>query len=47
MKTVIAGDLKVAYFEFGPTDGPTAILMHGFPYDARSYDEVAQRLSQR
>ncbi len=47
MKTAIAGDLKVAYHEFGPTDGPAAILLHGFPYDARSYDEVAQRLSQR
>lgn len=47
MKHVIAGDLEVAYHDFGPRDGPTAILLHGFPYDARSYDEVAARLARK
>jgi pimeloyl-ACP methyl ester carboxylesterase len=46
MKHVIAGDLEIAYKEFGPQDGQTAILLHGFPYDVRSYCEVTARLAQ-
>ena len=46
MKTVEAGDLMVAYEEHGPADGTPAILLHGFPYDVRAYDEVARRLAE-
>jgi len=47
MKTINAGDLEIAYHEYGPSDGSPAILLHGFPYDARSYDEVADYLAQK
>ena len=33
--------LEIAYEEAGPPDGPVAVLSHGFPYDVRAYDEVA------
>jgi pimeloyl-ACP methyl ester carboxylesterase len=44
-KHVQAGVLDIAYEEAGPADGPPAILLHGFPYDVRAYDEVASRLA--
>lgn len=46
MKTIGAGDLNIAYFETGPSDGAPVILLHGFPYDARSYDEVVNQLAK-
>jgi len=36
--------LEIAYEESGPADGVPVILLHGFPYDPRSYDEVVPRL---
>ena len=33
--------LDVAYEESGPADGAPVILLHGWPYDPRDYDEVA------
>ena len=36
--------LEIAYEEAGPPDGTPVILLHGFPYDPRSYDEVVPRL---
>lgn len=44
MKQITAGALEIAYHEFGPADGVPAILLHGFPYDAHSYDEVGAEL---
>ena len=44
MKTIRAGDLEVAYYDCGPSDGAPVILLHGFPYDTRSYDEVVESL---
>lgn len=46
MKTINAGDLEIGYHEYGPSDGSPVILLHGFPYDARSYDEVANHLAR-
>lgn len=40
-----AGVLDIAYEESGPRDGAPVILLHGFPYDVRAYDEVAPRLA--
>ena len=36
--------LEIAYEESGPADGVPVLLMHGFPYDPRTYDEVVPRL---
>jgi pimeloyl-ACP methyl ester carboxylesterase len=44
LKHVNAGDLCIAYEESGPVDGIAVILMHGFPYDIRTYDEVTKHL---
>jgi pimeloyl-ACP methyl ester carboxylesterase len=40
MKHVDAGVLNVAFDEQGPMQGVPVILLHGFPYDVRAYDEV-------
>jgi pimeloyl-ACP methyl ester carboxylesterase len=39
-KTINAGVLDVAYFDDGDIDAPAVVLLHGFPYDVRAYDEV-------
>jgi pimeloyl-ACP methyl ester carboxylesterase len=44
LKYVNAGDLCIAYEETGNVDGTTILLMHGFPYDIRTYDEVTKLL---
>src|SRR5438552_4990912 len=36
--------LEIAYEEAGPRDGVAVVLLHGFPYDPCSYDEVVPRL---
>lgn len=46
MKNIVAGVLDISYLETGPADGPVVILLHGFPYDIRAYDDVAARLAQ-
>jgi len=45
-KHVTAGVLDVAYEETGAPGGRPVVLLHGFPYDARAYDEVAPRLAE-
>lgn len=45
MKTIDAGDLNIAYHDYGPANGQPVILLHGFPYDVHSYDEIAASLS--
>jgi pimeloyl-ACP methyl ester carboxylesterase len=45
MKQVDAGLLNVGYGEAGPTDGPVAILLHGWPYDIYSFVDVAPLLA--
>lgn len=47
MKTIIAGDLNIAYEAAGPEDGSPVILLHGFPYDIHSYDVVAELLAKQ
>jgi len=44
LKYINAGDLCIAYEESGNVYGTTIILMHGFPYDIRTYDEVTKYL---
>ena len=44
-RTVEAGVLRVAYEEHGKAGGWPVVLLHGFPYDVRAYDEVAPLLA--
>jgi len=37
--------LDIAYEERGPADGTPVFLMHGFPYDPRSYDAMVPLLT--
>ncbi|KRR22585.1 alpha/beta fold hydrolase [Bradyrhizobium retamae] len=46
IKQIDAGVLNVGYAEVGPSSGPVAILLHGWPYDIHSYVEVAPILAQ-
>jgi pimeloyl-ACP methyl ester carboxylesterase len=40
LKRVRTGTLEIAYEDSGPADGTPVLLMHGFPYDPRAYDDV-------
>jgi hypothetical protein len=44
LKHIHAGDLSIAHEESGNVDGTIIILLHGFPYDIRAYDEVTKHL---
>ncbi|WP_460164896.1 alpha/beta fold hydrolase [Pseudomonas sp. S1_G07] len=39
--------LDIAYETHGPAEGEPVILLHGFPYDPRSYDAIAPVLAER
>ncbi|WP_032389016.1 alpha/beta fold hydrolase [Rhodococcoides fascians] len=41
-----AGVLEVAYDRGGDPSGRSVVLIHGFPYDPRGYDDVARLLAQ-
>jgi pimeloyl-ACP methyl ester carboxylesterase len=45
IKRVRTGVLEIAYEENGPQSGFPVLLLHGFPYDPRAFDEVAPRLA--
>jgi pimeloyl-ACP methyl ester carboxylesterase len=47
LKHIHAGVLDVAYAELGPADGPAVILLHGWPYDIHSYEDVAPALAAK
>lgn len=38
--------LEIAYEESGPAHGAAVLLMHGFPYDPRTYDDVVPSLAE-
>lgn len=44
-RTIRTDVLDVAYEEHGPSGGPVVVLLHGFPYDVRCFDEVAPALA--
>jgi pimeloyl-ACP methyl ester carboxylesterase len=44
MKRIEAGALSVAYEDHGSPAGSPVLLLHGFPYDVRAYDEVTPLL---
>jgi len=45
LKQVDAGLLNVGYAEAGPANGPTVLLLHGWPYDIYSFVDVAPLLA--
>lgn len=45
IEIVRAGVLDVAVERHGPDGGWPVVLLHGFPYDVRSYDHVAAQLA--
>jgi pimeloyl-ACP methyl ester carboxylesterase len=47
VKQIDAGVLNVGYVEMGPATGTPVILLHGWPYDIHSYEEVAPLLAAK
>lgn len=47
INTVATPILDIAYERHGPLHGPAIILLHGFPYDPRGYDDVAPALAAK
>jgi pimeloyl-ACP methyl ester carboxylesterase len=45
VRQVAAGVLDVGYVDGGPADGPAVILLHGWPYDIHSYQDVVPLLT--
>jgi pimeloyl-ACP methyl ester carboxylesterase len=45
LRQIDAGLLNVGYAEAGPGNGRAVVLLHGWPYDIHSYDEVAPLLA--
>jgi len=45
LKQIDAGVLNVGYAEAGPADGVPVILLHGWPYDIHTYEDVAPLLA--
>ena len=44
-RTIRTDVLDLAYEEHGPPTGAVVVLLHGFPYDPRCFDEVAPALA--
>src|SRR3954449_3892186 len=47
IKQIDAGVLNVGYVEAGPATGTPVILLHGWPYDIHSYEEVVPLLAAK
>ncbi|MBY6684848.1 alpha/beta hydrolase [Rhodococcus sp. BP-149] len=47
ISAVRAGVLDVAYERYGDPAGRAVVLLHGFPYDPRCYDDVARILAKQ
>jgi pimeloyl-ACP methyl ester carboxylesterase len=45
LRQVDAGVLDVGYVDAGPNNGPVAMLLHGWPYDIHSFDDVVPLLT--
>ncbi|GHJ43614.1 alpha/beta hydrolase [Catellatospora sp. TT07R-123] len=47
VRQIHAGELDVGYIDAGPRDGQAVVLLHGWPYDIHSYEDVAPALAAR
>jgi pimeloyl-ACP methyl ester carboxylesterase len=47
LKQMKAGVLDIGYIDAGPVSGPPVVLLHGWPYDIHSFDEVTPILTAR
>jgi pimeloyl-ACP methyl ester carboxylesterase len=47
VKQIDAGLLNVGYVDVGPSNGRPVLLLHGWPYDIHSYDDVAATLAAK
>jgi pimeloyl-ACP methyl ester carboxylesterase len=47
LKQINAGLLNVGYAEAGPINAPAVILLHGWPYDIHSYEDVSTLLASK
>jgi pimeloyl-ACP methyl ester carboxylesterase len=45
IKQINAGLLNIGYVEAGPLNGTSVILLHGWPYDIQSYEDVVPILA--
>ena len=45
VRHIEAGVLNVGYVDAGPADGPAVLLLHGWPYDIHSYEQVTPILA--
>jgi pimeloyl-ACP methyl ester carboxylesterase len=45
IRQVEAGGLNIGYADVGPSDGPVAILLHGWPHDIHSFADVTPILA--
>ena len=45
VRQIDAGLLNVGYVDAGPVDGPSVLLLHGWPYDIHSYEQVTSHLT--
>ena len=46
LRTIVTSMLEIAYEQTGPDTGKPILLLHGFPYDVRQYDEVRERIAR-
>jgi pimeloyl-ACP methyl ester carboxylesterase len=46
LRTLRTRDLDLAFDDAGPAAAEPVVLLHGFPYDPRSYDAVVARLTR-
>jgi len=46
LRQIDAGVLNIGYADLGPRNGPPVLLLHGWPYDIHTYEEVAPRLAE-
>jgi pimeloyl-ACP methyl ester carboxylesterase len=47
IKQIDAGVLNVGYVEAGPENGPAVLLLHGWPYDIHTYEDVTSLLGAK